>query len=81
MSTRIVHAGKGVPMMPATRGGNRSRQWDLDGLIDGDNVTTQTSNGTSHATGTGWNYQYPYDMPQLPENETHPGGRSNRTGE
>jgi|HubBroStandDraft_6_1064221.scaffolds.fasta_scaffold06262_3 hypothetical protein len=75
------HVGGGVPMGSATSGGNRSRQWDLEGLIDGDNVTAQTPNGTAHATGTGWNKVYPYSMPELPTDSTRPGGRSSRTGE
>jgi hypothetical protein len=75
----------GVPMMPATRGGNMSRQWDLEGLYgkgqNPDGFTSQTSNGTGHAVGTGWNKVYPYSMPELPEDATRPGGRSNRTAE
>lgn len=77
----MTHVGGSVPMMPATSGGNRSRQWDLEGLIDGDNVTTQTPNGTGHATGTGWNRTTPFSMGELPTDSTRPGGRSNRTAE
>lgn len=75
----------GVPMMPATRGGNMSRQWDLEGLIaKGQNpngFTSQTPNGTGHDIGTGFNKVYPFSMGELPEDSTRPGGRSNRTSE
>jgi hypothetical protein len=81
----MTHVGGSVPMMPATSGGNRSRQWDLEGLIDkGQNpqgFTSQTPNGTGHDVGTGFNKVYPFSMGQLPEDSTRPGGRSNRTAE
>jgi hypothetical protein len=74
---------------------------DLESLIeDGENpngFTSQTCNGTSHATGTGWNRDKPnWDMASVPDTiedyerrpdhqirpePTWPAGRSNRTGE
>ena len=81
----MTHVGGSVPMMPATRGGNMSRQWDLEGLIaKGQNpngFTSQTPNGTGHDIGTGFNKVYPFSMGELPEDSTRPGGRSNRTSE
>lgn len=43
--------------------------------------TSQTANGTAHATGTGWNKVFDYEMPQLSPDQTRPSGRNNRTGE
>ena len=43
--------------------------------------TAQTANGTAHATGTGWNKDYPWSQMQLEPDPTRPAGRSNRTGE
>jgi len=57
----------------------------LDSLIErGENplgMTSQTANGTGHATGEGWNKVFNYDRPQLPPDRTRPAGRSNRTAE
>lgn len=64
---------------------NRDRTMDFEGLIaKGENprgFTAQTPNGTAHATGTGWNKDYQFDMSELPPDPVRPAGRSNRTGE
>lgn len=41
----------------------------------------QTANGTSRAYGRGWNWDPPYEWPQVEGHPAWPGGRSNRTGE
>lgn len=44
--------------------------------------TSQTVNGTAHATGTGYNKAGPCGgWPELEPDPTRPAGRSNRTGE
>lgn len=78
----------------------RGVKMDFERLIArGENsrgFTSQTANGTAHATGTGWNkdepnWDYaqpslnwtPWESPdhQLRPDPTRPDGRSNRTGE
>ena len=47
-------------------------------------MTSQTVNGTGHATGTGWNAPGPFDdyeQPQVEPSAVWPAGRSNRTAE
>lgn len=65
--------------------GQPLRKMDFEKIIqDGENpkgFTSQTCNGTSHATGTGWNKAWDFEQSQLPPDRTRPAGRSNRTGE
>ena len=61
------------------------RKMNFEKLIkDGENplgFTAQTSNGTAHWKGTGWNKVYEWNCPQVEPGPTRPEGRSNRTGE
>ena len=61
------------------------RKLDFEKLIaKGENplgLTSQTPNGTAHATGTGFNRQWNYDSEQIEPSAVWPAGRSNRTGE
>ena len=65
----------------------RLRKLDFEKIIQkGENTkgfTAQTTNGTAHWQGTGWNKEFfaDYDRPQLEPDATRPAGRSNRTGE
>lgn len=44
-------------------------------------MTAETANGTSHATGLGWNQEIQWEKPEaIPGGPWRP-GRSNRTGE
>lgn len=58
---------------------------DFESLIEkGENprgFTAQTANGTSHATGTGWNRDQPYTSEEVAPEGPWKAGRSNRTSE
>jgi hypothetical protein len=60
---------------------------DLESIIkdgvgaDTGGFTAQTSNGSAHWRGTGWNWHPPWTNEEVPVSPTHPPGRSNRTGE
>ena len=58
---------------------------DLESLIEGGvnplGMTAQTANGTAHATGTGWNYDPPWQTEQTEPQPAWPAGRNNRTAE
>jgi hypothetical protein len=65
--------------------GQKLRKMNFDRIIQkGENdqgFTSQTANGTSHATGTGWNCQWDWQREQVNPDPVRPAGRSNRTGE
>lgn len=58
---------------------------DLESLYDfGENpkgFTAQTANGTSKATGLGWNQEYTWEKPEATPGGPWKPGRSNRSGE
>lgn len=63
----------------------RQRKMDFEKMIErGENplgFTAQTSNGTAHWKGTGWNQQWDWERPQVEPDRTRPAGRNNRTSE
>lgn len=68
----------GVPQ----RAQPRTSRMDLEGLIQDKPFVAQTANGSSRATGTGWNKSETYGgWGEVEPGPTRPAGRSNRTGE
>jgi hypothetical protein len=75
----MKHVGESVMNLGLVTN-QKQRKLQFDDCIP-EGFTSQTANGTAHATGTGNNYSPPYSWPEIEPKPAWPGGRSNRTGE